>query len=151
LQTILFDILRLTLLVIVIAYAAWSDHQTGEVKNKLWIYAPFGLSLTLINCAFNPAQLQFIILSFIATIAISFTLFYLGGWGGADAKAFLTIGAALPVTPFVEPNLMFMYPLNIILISSLLAFIVGRVRHTKTTRFLPYVFVCLFIALLLRF
>jgi hypothetical protein len=88
-------------------------------------------------------------MSFIATIAISFTLFYLGGWGGADAKAFLTIGASMPVTPFKTPELMFMYPLNIIVVSTLIAFAVGVARHKKTTRYLPYVFASMFIALLI--
>jgi Flp pilus assembly protein protease CpaA len=144
-----FDIARIAALIAVIGYAAYCDYKVGEVANKVWIYAPFGLSLTLTSCAFNPEQLTFMTMSFIATIAISLTLFYVGGWGGADAKAFMTIGAAMPVTPFIEPNLMFMYPLTVILISSLLAFGASKIRHKKTVRFLPYVFIALFIALLL--
>lgn len=131
----------------VIGYAAWCDYKVGEVANKVWIYAPFALSLTLTSCALNPEQLTYTVMSFVATIAISLTLFYVGGWGGADAKAFLTIGAAMPVTPFIAPNFMFMYPLTIILVSSLLAFVASRIRHQKTIRYLPYVFVSLFIAL----
>jgi hypothetical protein len=146
-----FDLLRLSLLAVVIGYAAWSDHKCGEVKNKAWIYLPFGLSLTLISLTFNQAALWPSVYSFISTVAISFALFYMGGWGGADAKAFLTIGACMPVTPFivgVPTNYWFMYPLMVVLVSSVLAFVAGRVKHNKAVRFLPFVFVSLFIVLL---
>ncbi len=140
-----FDAVRFSLLAMVIGYAAYMDHKYGEVANKVWIYAPFGLALTLMQLAFEPQQLLPATLSFVATIAISFTLFYIGGWGGADAKAFLTIGACLPITPFVPFNLLFMLPLNVILVSAVLAFAAGKVKRTGAVRFLPYVFVSLFI------
>jgi hypothetical protein len=87
------------------------------------------------------------LISLVATTIISFSLFYLGGWGGADAKAFLTIAASLPVTPFITFNVVFMYPLNVIWVSSILAFAVAKIRHVKTVRFLPYVVVALFMSL----
>ena len=146
-NTIWLDATRLILLAAVIGYAAWKDHQTGEVSNKVWIYAPFGLCLTFLNCILNPELLLVTLLSFGSATVISFTIFYLGGWGGADAKAFLTIAASLPVTPFIPFNLVFMYPLNVILISVILAFAVAKIRHVKTVRFLPYVMVALFVAI----
>ena len=154
-STILLDFFRLTLLAIVIGYAAWSDHKCGEVKNKVWIYAPFGFSLTLLSCIFQPQLLQPALISIVATTIISFAIFYIGGWGGADAKAFLTIGASLPVTPFLHLNLTFMYPLNVIWICSALSFGYiliknkGKITWRTTSRFLPYVSVAMFLALLI--
>jgi Flp pilus assembly protein protease CpaA len=147
--TIILDITRFTLLAIVIGYAAWQDHKTGEVPNKIWVYAPFGLLLTVTELWLNQNLIYPIMLSFIATVIISFALFYGGGWGGADAKAVLTIGACLPIAPFTVFNILFMYPMSVILVASILAFIAGKVKKTKTVRFLPYVFASLFIALFL--
>jgi Flp pilus assembly protein protease CpaA len=163
-----FDIIRLALLSIVIGYAAYSDHKTGEVANKVWIYAPFGLSLTFIQLAIDPVQFLPAILSFVATVVISLTLFYVGGWGGADAKAFLTIGASMPITPIHgATSLSFMYPLNVILICSITAFIASLAiavkRKAKTqnykqffvawiknsqVRFVPYILIAMYLAVL---
>jgi hypothetical protein len=156
------DITRLALLATVIGYAAYKDHTTthkfihngepvecGEVSNKVWLYAPFGLALTLVAYSLMPEQLVFASLSFVATLFIVLVLFYIGGLGGADAKAFLTIALCMPITPFTRFNLFFMYPLNILLVSVLMAFFVGLIRKKKFVRFLPYVSVAMFLALLI--
>ena len=141
------DLIRLIPVLTVIAYAAYSDIKFGEVKNKVWLYTPIGLTLTTLTCILYPQQTIYTLLSFGATGLIAFTLFYLGGWGGADAKAFLMIGAALPVTPFLQFNPIFMYPLNVIWISSVIAFVVAKLHRSKTVRFLPYVLVAMVVAI----
>ena len=154
-NTFWLDILRFTLLVAVLGYAAWSDHKTGEVANKVWIYAFFGLSLTFVSWVLNPQTIVYGLLGMGAATLISLSIFYLGGWGGADAKAFMTIGASLPVTPFLPFNIVFMYPLNVIWICSIISFTFvlikkrGKITRLDTVRFLPYVSLAMFIALLI--
>ncbi len=143
------DLLRFILLSAVIGYAAYSDLRFGEVANKVWLYAPFGLCLTLLQLMFEPEYTSLALASAAAAILVSLALFYLGGWGGADTKAFLTIAVSLPLTPMAALGYLSMLPLNVILISSLIAFAAGTILHKKDIRFLPFVFTALFLALLL--
>lgn len=104
-------------------YASWSDYKTREVSNKVWIIlGPLGLVLTSFQfLLYSPEPFQFII-SYVITFAIisalSLAIFYLGGFGGADAKAFMSIALVLPVYPnfllskptgFISP----LFPLSI--------------------------------------
>jgi len=147
------DIVRIAPLACVIGYAAYKDHKTGEVSNKVWLYAPFGLALTLVSCYFTPNLLLLSVLSFVCTAIISFGIFELRGWGGADAKAFLTIGASLPVTPFLKLNLIFMYPLNVIWICAALSFTYtvikkkGKITLKDSSRLLPYALFAMLLAI----
>lgn len=79
-------------------YASWSDYKFREVSNKLWIiYGPIALSLSLIEyLIFDITKLSFFGLSVGFTFLIAFLLFYSGGFGGADSKAFMCIALALP-------------------------------------------------------
>jgi len=85
----------------VLFYASWRDYVCREVSNKVWaIYAPVALSLTLPQLLlFDSTQLPFYGLSFGVTVGIALLLFYTGGFGGADSKAFMCIALALPFAP----------------------------------------------------
>jgi preflagellin peptidase FlaK len=87
----------------VLIYSSWSDYKTREVSNKVWaIYAPIALALTLPQILLSPepfSQLPLYGLSFGVTAGISLLLFYTGGFGGADSKAFMCIALALPFAP----------------------------------------------------
>lgn len=85
-------------------YASWSDYKTREVSNKVWvILGPLALALTGLQIlAYSSQPLQLIVpyvLSFAITSGLAITVFYVGGFGGADAKAFMCIALALPVYP----------------------------------------------------
>lgn len=86
---------------IVLIYSSWSDYKTREVSNKVWaIYAPIALVLTLSELLlFEPSQLPLYALSIGVTTGIALLLFYAGGFGGADSKAFMCIALALPFAP----------------------------------------------------
>jgi archaeal preflagellin peptidase FlaK len=110
---------------IVLFYASWSDHKTREVSNRVWlIYAPIALSLTLSELLlFEPSQLPFYGLSFGVTAGLAFLLFYVGGFGGADSKAFMCIALALPFAPLalftpvlaeaISPTSQIIFPITI--------------------------------------
>jgi preflagellin peptidase FlaK len=85
-------------------YASWSDYKTREVSNKVWaILGPLALALTGLQfLVYSSEPIQFIIsyvLSFAITSGLAIAIFYVGGFGGADAKALMCIALALPVYP----------------------------------------------------
>jgi len=110
---------------VVLLYASWSDHKTREVSNRVWvIYAPIALALTLSELfLFEPSQLPFYGLSFGVTVGLAFLLFYVGGFGGADSKAFMCISLALPFAPLtlftpllaeaISPTSQIIFPITI--------------------------------------
>jgi preflagellin peptidase FlaK len=110
---------------VVLSYASWSDHKTREVSNRVWaIYAPISFALTLSELLlFEPSQLPFYGLSFGVTVGLAFLLFYVGGFGGADSKAFMCIALALPFAPIalftplltdaISPTSQIMFPITI--------------------------------------
>jgi len=95
------DIARVLLCLVFLIYASWSDFKTREVSNWVWvIFAPLALILTSLQfIIFTPQLLQGYVLSIAATSALSITLFYAGAFGGADAKAFISLSLALPFYP----------------------------------------------------
>jgi preflagellin peptidase FlaK len=124
LQAIL-TVASITVSLIVLFYASWSDHKTREVSNRVWaIYAPIALALTLSELLlFEQSQLPFYALSFGITTGIALLLFYVGGFGGADSKAFICIALALPFAPSalftplladaISPTSQIMFPITI--------------------------------------
>ena len=98
------DLVRILLCLGFLSYASWSDYKTREVSNKVWvILGPVALMLTGIQYViFSPQLYEFVvsyILSFVITSGLALVVFYAGGFGGADAKAFICISLALPVYP----------------------------------------------------
>ncbi len=96
-QTI-FIAVKVTLSLVFLFYASWSDHKTREVSNRVWaVYAPIALFLSLTELLlYEPTKLPFYGLSFGVTAAFALLLFYSGGFGGADSKALMCIALALP-------------------------------------------------------
>jgi len=97
----LLDGLRVLISLIFLAYASWADFKTREVSNKVWaIFAPLAFLLTTLQYVLSSKDLLYsYILPFIVTLALSLTLFYAGGFGGADAKALICLSLALPSYP----------------------------------------------------
>ena len=109
----------------VLVYASWRDYVCREVSNKVWaVYAPIALALTLSQLVlFDSSLLLLYGLSFGVTSAIALVLFYTGGFGGADSKAFMCIALALPFAPIalftpliteaISPQSQFLFPITI--------------------------------------
>ena len=92
---------RVTVTLIFLLYSSWSDYKTREVTNRVWaIYAPIALIFSLVEfLVFEPSKLPLFGLSAGITIGFALLLFYSGGFGGADSKAFMCIALALPFFP----------------------------------------------------
>jgi preflagellin peptidase FlaK len=97
----ILDCIRVILCFSFFAYASWSDLKTREVSDKVWIVmAPLAIILTLFQfLSFNPEAIPFYAISFVSTAALSIAFFYVGAFGGADAKALICLALALPIYP----------------------------------------------------
>lgn len=114
----ILDGARIILCLIFLVYASWSDYKSREVSNKVWaVFGPLALLLTGVQILFFSSQtfqmVTFYVLSFAITSGLAITIFYVGGFGGADAKALMCIALALPVYPnnLLTHNVGFVSPL----------------------------------------
>jgi len=102
---IIFDTLRTATALLFLFYASWSDYKTREVSNTVWmVFAPLAFVLTFLEIyvyEFSELTLQLSLygMCFGLTAAFAIILFYSGGFGGADAKAFMCLALALPFHP----------------------------------------------------
>lgn len=115
---------RIIVSLIFLIYASWSDFKTREVSNNVWIvFAPVAFLLTFAQFLFFPPNgdmLQSMInygISFAITSVFSIALFYVGAFGGADAKALICIALAIPLPlNFIEPLsgfVSFIFPITV--------------------------------------
>jgi len=124
---------RILVSLIFLIYSSWHDVRRREVSNKVWlVFAPTALCLSFLHVSSN-ADGSFPILtaaSVAVTTGLSFLLFYLGLFGGADAKALICLSIAIPVPPafprsYLNPILP-IFPLsvlvNAVFVSSTLVF-----------------------------
>jgi len=85
---------------IMLVYTSYSDLRSREVDDKPWIvFSLIGASISLYELVFEGmvSDLFIITLSVLVTTVISFGLYYLGFYGGADAKALFTLSLVLPL------------------------------------------------------
>ena len=87
---------------ILLGYASWSDWRTREVTNYVWlVLAPVGAVLTFLRIFLLQAPVLYAVWALIVGLVavISIALFYFGFWGGADFKAFVTLSLLFPWSP----------------------------------------------------
>lgn len=98
----IFSIARTAISLCFLVYASWSDYKTREVSNSVWmLYAPLALVLTSAEFFLYEdfSTLLLYGICFGLTAIFSVILFYSGGFGGADAKALMSLALALPFYP----------------------------------------------------
>ena len=117
---------RIVVSLVFLVYASWSDLRTREVSNSVWVvFAPVALLLTFAQFLFFPPSgdvlesMLFYAISFGVVFLFSLALFYIGAFGGADAKALMCLALALPdpsaaeaVSAFAEPIFHVGFPLS---------------------------------------
>lgn len=124
---VLLDLLRLSLCLTFLSIASIYDLKSREVPNTVWIIsAPIGLALSITSLVLNGLSSLLDALTWIATLTIvsglSLALFYLGLWGGADAKALICLAVSMPtrlnietVKPMLEQRLQNTFSLPILI------------------------------------
>jgi len=129
---LLLDVVRLAVSFIFLLYASWHDFKKREVSNRVWIiYGPVGLVLTLYSVyLLNDIYWLFLLgLSAVLTLILSIGFFYLGLFGGADAKLLICLSLAMPWYPptlnaFIRPLTGFnqlLFPLTVFSNGALIA------------------------------
>ena len=138
----LIDTIRILPLAAIFFYAAIQDYKTGEVTNKIWLYTLIGAPIALAEYTLlAPNMLPLVAASAAACTIIALALFRMrNGWGGADAKALITLALCYPLGPAYLAWLP-LYPMLIFGVSSAIAVIAMILRKKQQIRFLPYVFI----------
>jgi len=88
----------------VLSVASVSDLRTREVSNRHWLfYGPIALALFLAQILTSDNWL-IVGISGGITVVIAFIMFQVGLVGGADSKALMCLGLAMPALPsFITP------------------------------------------------
>lgn len=107
------DVIAYIISLVFLSYAAFSDLKRREVDNWVWlIYAPLGMSATIIRIICEPTLWMVSLFSIVVTSCIALLMFYLGLFGGADAKAFLCLAVTTPIFPlWIKPVLGWFHPI----------------------------------------
>lgn len=95
------------MLMVVIALAAllvgsYTDIKTREVPDWVsygLIFAAIGARLVYSLATFDWSYVYEGLLGFIAFMALAYAMFYMGQWGGGDAKMMMGLGALIGLTP----------------------------------------------------
>src|SRR2546427_11550209 len=91
------DLAALLLTIGVFIAASLSDLKTRETSNKFWlIYGPGAALVFALRIIFAPAALPILAVSEGATMVVAFLLFPFSVVSGADIKARMCLGLALP-------------------------------------------------------
>jgi len=106
--------LKLLLIGAALAVGSWQDIKTREIDDRLWVVAGIaGGLLTVAEMATTPAYpLLLAGFSILVTSLLAFGIYFLGLYGGADAKALLVIALAMPVNTF-GTSLLPVFPLTV--------------------------------------
>jgi preflagellin peptidase FlaK len=91
-----------------LAYASIEDVKKREISDRIWlIFTLFGLATRAIDLAYFPNLGHFldIVISIAIPTILFLGLFYLGLFGGADAKALICIALSNPKPPSSLPLL----------------------------------------------
>ncbi len=117
------DYIAVALSIIFLAYGSWSDIKTREVSNLVWLFfLPIGIALTFFRILLNTDLMIISLLSIVIIVVISTVGFYGGMMGGADTKALICIGIAMPIYPsFLTRFIYPMFPLSVLINSFLIA------------------------------
>ena len=108
----LSEYVSVTITLVFLTFAAFSDFKTREVPDKVWLtYGPIALTLTLYRTYAEPSLLLLTAASIGFSVLIAFGLVFFGLSGGADAKALMCLGLSLPLPPsVVSPILGIVHP-----------------------------------------
>jgi preflagellin peptidase FlaK len=97
---ITLEALSLAFCVSFLLFGAWSDLKMREVSNKLWaVSLPIVTTITVIRMVLSMDLLLLNLISIALSIIVSLAIFEGGFFGGADAKAMICLGVALPLFP----------------------------------------------------
>lgn len=84
-------------------YACKVDLEERRVPNRVWKYMLATLlPIVFVEYLLTEFNLIFAVIQFAFIFTLSYMLFRLGMWGGADAKALMVLSASFPVFPEIS-------------------------------------------------
>ncbi|AKB23319.1 A24 family peptidase C-terminal domain-containing protein [Methanosarcina sp. WH1] len=100
----MIEILKLAVCLPFLFYSSYLDLKTRRVPNRVWKLMLFSLSGFLIYEIVNGGVsfLLQLVFSFFSSLFLTYLLFRVRVFGGADAKALIAIGILCPVYPVLE-------------------------------------------------
>jgi Flp pilus assembly protein protease CpaA len=146
----LLELIRTVLLVIYFGYASYQDLKTKQVSNRIWLIAILtGTPMLIFDLATqDPYMLILYVVVVVMMFLVSCVLFYLAKFGGADAKALITLGLTMP---YLMPVYVFANSMMVFLIYGLVLLLWKRKNALKIeVQLLPFIFVGLLISLALN-
>lgn len=93
---------KVLLCTITLGLASIQDWRTREVSDFLWlVMGPIGAAMTIVELAlnFSLSLLVIFVISTSSCLLLGFGLYYLGFFGGADAKCLWCLGVTVPINP----------------------------------------------------
>ncbi len=127
-ETLILSALLIAAGLLTLFFGSIEDLKKREVGDWIWLAgSAFGLILNFTGFITNQVMwgLKHYMLVFLVTSLMGTAIFYLGFFGGADAKALITLSLQLPYPPFsfLEMRSSLFFPLSVF-IDSLLASLV---------------------------
>ncbi len=96
----MIDVIKVLITLAIFLKASVHDIKEREVPDELWIFMVVcGLILDGIQYFIQPYSLLIAILQFVIIFALANFMFYVAGFGGADAKALIALSVMFPVYP----------------------------------------------------
>lgn len=98
------DEIRILICIPLLLYSCYSDLKTRRVSNKLWLpLVGIGVILAFVDfITYGPDFLIQFALSVILLSVFAYLLFKINAFGGADAKAIITLSILVPTFPSFE-------------------------------------------------
>jgi len=98
-------LLKYSVVTVFLLYACVLDLKERRVPNKVWkLMILLAFPFVVAEFVLNPDlyRIAFAILQFALVFGLAFGLYYLGAYGGADAKALITLSILFPSYPVLE-------------------------------------------------
>jgi preflagellin peptidase FlaK len=130
------DFFSIIISFVFLIYGSFSDIRTRQVSNIVWItFLPIAFVVTLFRIFLYTDLLIISLLSILIITIISIAIFYGGIIGGADSKAIICLGLAMPIYPiFIKEFYHPFFPISVFINSYVIScgiFLYAILRNLK--------------------
>ncbi len=99
----IIDVVKILITLFIFIKASIHDLREREIPDEFWKFmVTVGLILDVVQYFMEPYDLTLAVVQFILIFALANFMFYIAGFGGADAKALIALSIMFPVYPDFE-------------------------------------------------
>ncbi len=96
------DLIKIVISFIIFLKASVYDLREREVPDELWMFMVLsGVILDVVQYLIEPYNIIFALIQFLIIFVLANFMFYIAGFGGADAKALMALSVMFPIYPKV--------------------------------------------------